>query len=204
MVDTSHLFTDILTGSCNFSLFSLYVIGSSIGPKGIPYLFVNSIYPSRTIFAEPIHKTGSEMESEYTRRREALIKNIERCLGVLQARFGVLRVENKMWYLVRIIEQGQACVVLHSMIVEMMKHGELESEIDDERQPVDVLVEESIETGANTSIREEMRPKEWDHMLARRSIYTSALAFESLRGDLTQHVWGTSEGGKYGDDVKAT
>jgi Plant transposon protein len=97
----------------------------------IPYWLVDGIYPRWSIFAKPLKAPTSLMERHYTSRQESVRKDIERCFGVLQARFNVLRVERKMWYKEDVIKEGMACVILHNMLVEHAKRGNLSEECDE-------------------------------------------------------------------------
>jgi Plant transposon protein len=91
----------------------------------IPYWLGDGIYPRWGIFAKPVKAPSSSMERHYTIRQEAVRKDIERCFGVLQARFNVLRVERKQWNKEDAIKEGMACVILHNMIVEFVRERDL-------------------------------------------------------------------------------
>lgn len=83
------------------------------------------------MWLKPIHKPSFPEEQEYKARREAVRNNIERYFEVRKSHFRVLRVENKIWYLDRIIEQVQACIILHITLVELQLSEKMNTEADE-------------------------------------------------------------------------
>jgi Plant transposon protein len=65
----------------------------------------------------PAKDPSSSMKRHYTMRQEAVRKDFERFIVVLQARTIVLRVERKQWNNEDVIQKGMACVILDNMIV---------------------------------------------------------------------------------------
>jgi hypothetical protein len=197
VASASPLFNDIL-GGIWVPDFPYKVEGEA---RTIPYFLADGIYPSWNIFATPCHHPTNVMEMEYTRRQEAVRKDIERCFGVLQARWFCLRVERKHWSDIDVIEEGQACVILHNMIIQMQNDGQLEGEKDITGNVMDAadLMDEVFDD-------EELLPEflgpynEVLHMVLGgenhfydeiQSKYTSKLEWQILRALLVKSMWNT-------------
>jgi Plant transposon protein len=132
------------------------------------------------------------MEFTYTKRQEAVLKDIERCFGVVQGRFQCMRVERKQWTDTQIIEEGQACVVLHNMILSMAKNGMLDEHDEfGQRMTSDQVVneifhvasEEELQFPGSTSNSSLFNSNELDVK------YCSKVEFERLRKNLCQEIW---------------
>lgn len=127
----SPLVQDIVRGKFKFSLTDEYsLIGGGVPRKRL-YFLGDGIYPSWPLFVKPIHHPVDEHERTFTKNQEAIRKDIERCFGVLQARFGVLRRENRRWDVNEVVGISNACVVLHNMLVNLISLGGLNAEEND-------------------------------------------------------------------------
>lgn len=105
IVSVSPLFSDILGGRYVFKLSAPYYISPDSVARNNPYYLADRIYPAWPNFAKPVHKPTNRVEGSYSKRQEAIRKDIKRCFGVLQARFRVLRQESALWditYIVRV------------------------------------------------------------------------------------------------------
>lgn len=68
------------------------------------------------MFAKPIQLPRNDAEGLYTTEQEAIRKDFECCFCVLQARFDILRHENKRWDVDEIVRISEACVIVHKML----------------------------------------------------------------------------------------
>ncbi len=66
-----------------------------------------------------------------TAAQESRRKDVERFFGVLQGRFRILRYEFHEWNDSDIIDILHACVIIHNMLVDFSRNGELQSEVDE-------------------------------------------------------------------------
>lgn len=55
------------------------------------YLLTDGIYPEWSCFVQSIHLPQDEKRIHFAERQEAVRKDVERCFGVLQARFAILQ-----------------------------------------------------------------------------------------------------------------
>ena len=55
------------------------------------YLLADGIYPKWTIFVQTIHDPQREKRQYYAKMQEAARKDVERCFGVLQSRWGIIQ-----------------------------------------------------------------------------------------------------------------
>jgi hypothetical protein len=55
------------------------------------YLLTDGIYPPWSCFVQSIHEPDDEKKKHFASRQEACRKDVERCFGVLQARFSIIR-----------------------------------------------------------------------------------------------------------------
>jgi Plant transposon protein len=193
----SPLFNDIIEGHWNPS-FS-YRIGEK--ERRVPYFLVDGIYPKWTVFATPHHSPSNAMKRAYTQCQESVRKDVERCFGVRQGRFFCLRIENKLWSANAVMEEGRACVVLHNMIVEMCRDGNLIDEMDlfGYCMTVDQVLQESFDDTSETAAMSLPTTSETaiDHAhdaaseteWTRRDAYCSRAGFEILRDLLVKNLW---------------
>ena len=201
MIDSSPLFNDIFTSSFPFRLLSPYRIGSSDEERALPYFLVDGIYPDWPFFAKPISTPTNSAERLYTSVQEATRKDIERCFGVLQARFNVLRQENKMWYLDQIVTQSQACVIIHNLIVTMQKNGDFTDEKEADGSAVNVLTEfldtetehwssEIVKNSVQDErVQDDQNGKDFlEQNILLNTHLTSGRSFERLKAQLAQSV----------------
>ncbi|KAE9330746.1 hypothetical protein PF008_g15661 [Phytophthora fragariae] len=91
----------------------------------VPYLLADGIYPEWPVFAKPLECPHGKKQKLYTRLQEALYtrlpeacrKDVERCFGVLQARFRILDTPCRLWSANAMSTAMHGCVILHNTIV---------------------------------------------------------------------------------------
>lgn len=138
------------------------------------YLLCDGIYPRWSVFVKTIANPDTDKEKWFAKKQEAVRKDVERCFGVLQARFAVLTVPGRSWSHQKLCDTWKACVILHNMIVE-----------DEE------LFEEDADPGFElirvpSAARERM---EFDQLLMEMAKIRDANAHNSLQHDLIEHLW---------------
>lgn len=108
-LDSSPLFNDILANQYDFKLQNEYTLPSltvenSLEKHSIPYFLTDAIYLRWKILSQPIYRPETQKQTLHTANQEAVHKDIERFFGVIQARFNILRIDSKSWYLNDIIK----------------------------------------------------------------------------------------------------
>ncbi|KAL9673095.1 hypothetical protein QQ045_029348 [Rhodiola kirilowii] len=82
------------------------------------YYLADGIYPRYSAFVKTIRNPESEAEKLFAKKQESYRKDVERCFGILQSRWAILRhvgMCHKKSVLKTIM---LACIVMHNMIVE--------------------------------------------------------------------------------------
>lgn len=88
----------------------------------------DGIYPSSPIFVKPIQDSELDDERKFNVHEEAVIKDIERCFGVLQARFCIRRQEIFYLNVDDVAAIYECFVIIHNRIVRLSKSGMLTTE----------------------------------------------------------------------------
>lgn len=78
-------------------------------------------------------------QNAYTKAQEGTRKDIERIFVVLQIRFGIIRLESKLWCIEDIVIVFEACVILHNILVPMHQSGALDEEISEGEEQLDMI-----------------------------------------------------------------
>jgi hypothetical protein len=105
--------------------------------------------------------------------QEAARKDVERCFGVLQARFAVVKGPARFWREDDLAAIMKACIILHNMIIE------------DERNDEDIRNEQQNTIAAPDN----NGALEFAEFLQRhRAIRDNVLHYQ-LRNDLIEHLW---------------
>lgn len=141
MPETSALCTDIITGRFKFKYEEGLKLRRIDGLRCLGCFLVDGKYPAWSISTKPITHPRGGTKKIYTKRHEAIRKDIEKCFGVQQARVLCLRLEKKLWFIDHIVSQSHTCVILHNMIIEVGTKGELANEMDRKRDNVVVACE---------------------------------------------------------------
>ncbi len=55
------------------------------------YLLADGIYPRWSCFVQTIHEPADEKRAHFSMMQESIRKDVERCFGVLQARFAIVQ-----------------------------------------------------------------------------------------------------------------
>jgi hypothetical protein len=61
---------------------------------------------------------GDEKRKHFASRQETCRKDVERCFGVLQARFAIIRNMCRQWKMETIADIMFACCIIHNMILD--------------------------------------------------------------------------------------
>lgn len=143
VLHSSPLFRDIFNDFFKITTDDVYTISPSTYLRRMYYFLVDGIYPSWPFYVKPIHKAPTKQKEFFSARQEATRKDVERLFGVLQARFGILRLELEEWYFDDIIAISNTCVILHNLIVRMQQNGEFYEEVGDTNVVKELCTEET-------------------------------------------------------------
>lgn len=81
------------------------------------------IYPDWPIFAKLISNPLLSYAKAYKKAPEGTRKDIDRCFGVLQSRFEIIRRENRRWEKEEVLIVSEVCVILHNLHMKMGEKG---------------------------------------------------------------------------------
>ncbi|CAL8998027.1 unnamed protein product, partial [Prunus brigantina] len=82
------------------------------------YYLADSIYPRWTTFVKSIPHLLSEKQKLFAAYQEGYMKDVERCFGILQARWAIIRGGALMFDEEVLRSIMMTCIILHNMIVE--------------------------------------------------------------------------------------
>ncbi|KAE9032977.1 hypothetical protein PR003_g9059 [Phytophthora rubi] len=139
------------------------------------YLLCDGIYPAWSVFVKTISSPTDAKQRLYAKMQEAARKDVERCFGVLQARFALLAQPARFWEQGTLEDVWYACVVMHNMIVED-EEGDTETHADNYLETFEVP---SI---ANAGVT-------FDTLLMQLADVHDVVAHTALQADLVEHLW---------------
>ncbi|CAL9018664.1 unnamed protein product [Prunus brigantina] len=82
------------------------------------YYLANGIYPRWTTFVKSIPNPRSQKQKLFATYQKGYRKDVERCFGILQARWLIIRGTARMFDKEILISIMMTCIILHNMIVE--------------------------------------------------------------------------------------
>ncbi len=88
------------------------------GTESQLYFAADNIYPQFPIFMQSCGDSSNPVIHFFSKRLEAVRKDVERAFGILQARFAFLRKPVLLWCLERMETSVLCCIILHNMIIE--------------------------------------------------------------------------------------
>lgn len=168
VLDRSPLVHNMLTGAASDMTF--VVNGQQYNRY---YLLADGIYPQWSCFVQSIHMPQDEKRKHFSKRQEACRKDVERCFGVLQARFAIIRNPCRQWNVEVISDIMFACCILHNMILADERGLGLENVLGD-------LTEGAVPLQRGLSFE--------DLVTHTRELENEETHYD-LRGDLIEHLW---------------
>ena len=82
------------------------------------YYLADGIYPRWETFVKTVPRPRSAKEKHFASCQEGCRKDVERCFGILQARWAIVRGAARMFDVESLRSIMMTCVILHNMIVE--------------------------------------------------------------------------------------
>ncbi|XP_070662469.1 uncharacterized protein [Malus domestica] len=82
------------------------------------YHIAYGIYPRWSTFVKTVSHPQIEKEKHFAKCQEGCRKDVERCFGILQAHWAIIRDAGKMFDVEALRSIMMTCIILHNMIVE--------------------------------------------------------------------------------------
>ncbi|CAL8998172.1 unnamed protein product [Prunus brigantina] len=187
----SPIFNDVLRGQGpNIT----YQVNNTIYQTG--YYLADGIYPRWTTFVKSIPNPRSQKQKLFATYQEGYRKDVERCFGILQARWLIVRGAARMFDEEILRSIMMTCIILHNMIVE----DEYDYDAGDvyEPDPMNTALTRIYERpmGPNGEPFEPEPLVRDDHIMTRMiDRYTemqSSYIHERRQLDLMEHLWAVS------------
>ncbi|CAL2247221.1 unnamed protein product [Prunus armeniaca] len=167
----------------------LNVLGQS--PNG--YYLADGIYPRWTTFVKSIPHPRSEKEIFFAAYQDGYIKDVERCFGILQARWAIIRGAARLFDEEVLRSIIMTCIILHNMIVE----DEYDYDVDEvyEPDPMNTTLIRIYEkpmgpNGEPVQHDPLVRDGTFMHrMIERYTEMQSSYIHEHRQVDLMEHLW---------------
>ncbi|XP_070675758.1 uncharacterized protein [Malus domestica] len=83
-----------------------------------PYYLADDIYPRWSTFVKTVSHLRSAKEKYFASYQEGCRKDVERCFGILQARWAIVKGAAKLFDVESLRSIIMTCIILHNMIVE--------------------------------------------------------------------------------------
>ncbi|XP_024195882.1 uncharacterized protein LOC112199049 [Rosa chinensis] len=82
------------------------------------YYLADGIYPRWSTFVKTLSNPRTDEEKHFCKKQEAYRKDVERCFGILQSRWAILRHGARLFKLEDLRAIMISCIILHNMIVD--------------------------------------------------------------------------------------
>ncbi|XP_074376700.1 uncharacterized protein LOC141718218 [Apium graveolens] len=82
------------------------------------YYLADGIYPRYSTFVKTISNPATQTHKLFAKKQESYRKDVERCFGILQSRWAILRHGARMHKRSTLRSIMMTCIILHNMIVE--------------------------------------------------------------------------------------
>ncbi|CAL2232277.1 unnamed protein product [Prunus armeniaca] len=184
----SPVFNDILRGECpNIT----YEVNNTVYQNG--YYLADGIYPRWTTFVKSIPHPRSEKENFFAAYQEGYRKDVERCFGILQARWAIIRGAARLFDEEVLRSIMMTCIILHNMIVE----DEYDYDVEEvyEPDPMNTTLTRIYEkpmgpNGEPVQHDPLVRDGNFMHrMIERYTEMQSSYIHEHRQVDLMEHLW---------------
>ena len=133
------------------------------------YYLVDGIYPPYSIFVSSFVQPADNRQRLFSKRQEAVRKDVERAFGALKGRWHILQRPAMLWDADALRRICLTCVILHNMLVEAGDEGNVK-EFQDEFEMV-------------------IRDERAEVVYHPEAILRDSLAHFELRDDLVAHIW---------------
>ncbi|CAL8115919.1 unnamed protein product [Prunus armeniaca] len=157
------------------------------------YYLADRIYPKWTTFVKTISNPQSEKERSFASFQEGYRKYVERCFGILQACWAIIRGAARMIDEEVLRSIMMTCIILHNMIVE--DEYDYDAPKVFESDPMNTALKRIYERLMRPNgLPMEHKPLLWDGrfnnpMIDRYQEMQSSYVHERRQVDLIEHLW---------------
>ncbi|XP_068329833.1 uncharacterized protein [Pyrus communis] len=113
MIGSIDLFNDVLQGNAPKIT---YCVNRHM--YNGPYYLAYDIYPRWSTFIKTVTRPRSAKEKHFASCQEGCRKDVERCFGILQAHWAIVRGATRLFDAESLQSIMTTCIILHNMIVE--------------------------------------------------------------------------------------
>ncbi|XP_024190045.1 uncharacterized protein LOC112194011 [Rosa chinensis] len=159
------------------------------------YYLADGIYPRWSTFVKTISNPRTKDEKHFCKKQEAYRKDVERCFGILQSRWAILRHGARLFKLEDLQAIMISCIILHNMIVEdeFVEEEFAEPEEDDLMNPAMATVyDRPVHPNIGEAIPFEPVGRDGHNLpsfMDREFQVESAYVHKCLQDDLVMHNW---------------
>ncbi|CAL2279206.1 unnamed protein product [Prunus armeniaca] len=188
VLSQSPVFNDVLRGEAQKIT---YEVNNTVYQSG--YYLAVGIYPRWTTFVKSLSHPRTQKQKLFATYQEGYRKDVERCFGILQARWAIIRGAARMFDEEVLRSIMMTCIILHNMIVEDKYDYEAEEvyEPDPMNTALTRIYEKPIRPNGEPM---EHEPLVRDGLFMNRMIdrYTemqSSYIHKRRQVDLIEHLW---------------
>ncbi|XP_070668376.1 uncharacterized protein [Malus domestica] len=188
----SPVFDELLQGNsprCTYTINGTQYEGS--------YYLADGIYPRWSTFVKTVPHPQTEKEKHFAKCQEGCRKDVERCFGILQARWAIIRAAARMFDVEALRSIMMTCIILHNMIVE----DEYDYDGVDEYEPDPMNNSRTriycAHDGTEDPVQHEPleRDGRYNELIVQRYTNVQEPYWHVTRqNDLIEHQWGLHEG----------
>ncbi|XP_024178011.1 uncharacterized protein LOC112183931 [Rosa chinensis] len=157
------------------------------------YYLADGIYPRWATFLKTVRNPTRPKEIEFAKAQEGYRKDVERCFGILQSRFGIVRGAARGWHKEDIRYIMLTCIILHNMIVENQRPEDSDDELESDDEEDNNMRPRIAEVWEGPTGRDfDPVGRDAHHMngfMDRYQQIRSEHSHSNLQEDLIQHFW---------------
>ena len=184
----SPLFDQLTAGNAPQIQFQVNTMVHNLG-----YYLADGIYPKWATFVKTIPRPTTPKDILFSKAQEAYRKDVERCFGILQSRFGIVRGAARGWDRKDLRYIMLTCIILHNMIVEDERPEDSDDEMESDEE------EENNMRPRMATVWEGPTGEDFDQVgrdghnfagfMERYDAIRCQAEHSSLQNDLKEHLW---------------
>ncbi|XP_062005644.1 uncharacterized protein LOC133722793 [Rosa rugosa] len=98
------------------------------------YYLADGIYPQWATFVKSIPRPTRPKDLKFSQAQEGYRKDVERCFGILQTRFSIVRGAARMWEREDLRFIMLTCIILHNMIIEDERPDDSDEDLESDEE----------------------------------------------------------------------
>ncbi|CAM8934379.1 unnamed protein product [Rhodiola kirilowii] len=158
------------------------------------YYLADGIYPRYSSFVKTISNPQNDAESLFSKKQESYRKDVERCFGILQSRWAIVRHAGLSHRLSVLKSIMLACIIMHNMIIEeeFVEEEFEESVEEDPHNPYNAFVvyDGPTDQNGNRLFHDPVERAQQSQVFNDRVVnLQSAYLHTQLQNDLVKHNW---------------